>query len=100
MSGWSRRETIMDVLEYNQRLGNGKDGLHIHMRSGAGLANTNPIATQGPAFSSPDLRTPTRGQLHALEAVDLTVGSPSLGTAALVHMWGNSSLEVAMRVVA
>src|SRR5260370_32740864 len=98
MSGWSRRETIMDVLEYNQRLGNGKDGLHIHMRSGAGLANTNPIATQGPAFSSPDLRTPTRGQLHALEAVDLTVGSPSLGTAALVQIEVKWSGEGGMSV--
>jgi hypothetical protein len=57
------------------------------MRSGVGLDNTNPIATQGPAFS---LRTPR--QIHALEAVWLTVGSPSRSVQATLS--GESGMSV------
>jgi hypothetical protein len=74
---------MLEPFNQNQRLWSGKEGPHIPMRSGVGLGNTNPIATQGPAFS---LRTPAAGRpIHALEAVGLTVGSLSLGTPALVQ---------------
>jgi hypothetical protein len=72
---------MLEPFNQNQRLWSGKEGPHIPMRSGVGLGNTNPIATQGPAFS---LRTPAAGR-QILEAVGLTVGSPSLGTPALVQ---------------
>jgi hypothetical protein len=71
---------MLDVLESNRRLGNGKEGPHIPVRSGPGLGNTNPIATQGLASSW----TPPR--IYALEAVHLTVGSPSLGAPILVQV--------------
>ena len=65
---------MLDILEANRKLGNGKES---PAWSGAGLGNTNPIATHGPAlFPYPALRTsPPR----ILEALSLAAGSPSLG---------------------
>jgi hypothetical protein len=75
---------MQDVLDY---IGNGKEGPRIPVRSGAGLGNTNPIATQGLAYSSTALRTPPRKKNpRILEAKDLIVGLPSPGTPTLVQI--------------
>jgi hypothetical protein len=88
---------MLNTLNYNGRLGDGNDDPHIPVRSGAGLGNTNPIATLGSTLGSGAAwveQLPSRAKewepserqaqvIHFLVAKPLTLGSPEFGTPTL-----------------
>lgn len=91
---------MLKTLNYHGRLGDGNDDPHIPVRSGAGIGNTNPVATLGSTLGSgaawvehrdPSVivdkpwqaSEPQAQVIHFLVAKPLTLGSPEFGTPTL-----------------